>query len=91
MQKSTALKCAVCRSLDQQLDQIRAADLDTRVDELTAENQHLQGEVDEPLARVKDLTEQRGPGQPDGLGAGSGCQTDVPLDPLRQRNPRCRT
>jgi hypothetical protein len=25
-----------------------------------------------------------------GLGVGSGCQTDVPLDPVRPRNPRCR-
>lgn len=52
------LKGAVRRSLGQQLDQFGAADLGTRVDELTTENQRLQAERDDALARVKDLTEQ---------------------------------
>ncbi|MEQ6028093.1 hypothetical protein SOM70_36685 [Streptomyces salinarius] len=52
------LKAAVRRSLGQQLDQFGAADLGTRVDELTTENQRLQAERDDALARVKDLTEQ---------------------------------
>ncbi|MFJ5095323.1 DUF6262 family protein [Streptomyces sp. NPDC088557] len=52
------LKAAVRRSLGQQLDQFGAADLGTRVDELTAESQRLQAERDDALARVKDLTEQ---------------------------------
>jgi hypothetical protein len=52
------LKAAVRRSLGQQLDQFGAADLGTRVDELTAENQRLQAERDDALACVKDLTEQ---------------------------------
>jgi hypothetical protein len=57
-QEVERLKGAVRRSLGQQLDQIGAADLGTRVDELTAENHRLQEERDEALARVKDLTEQ---------------------------------
>ncbi|MFI9730949.1 hypothetical protein [Streptomyces sp. NPDC052092] len=52
------LKAAVRRSLGQQLDQFGAADLGTRVDELTTENQRLQAERDDALARVKTLTEQ---------------------------------
>ncbi len=52
------LKGAVRRSLGQQLDQFGAADLGTRVDELTVENQRLQAERDDALARVKELTEQ---------------------------------
>ncbi|MFE9687495.1 DUF6262 family protein [Streptomyces sp. NPDC006285] len=52
------LKGAVRRSLGQQLDQFGAADLGTRVDELTAEHQRLQGERDEALAQVKALTVQ---------------------------------
>lgn len=52
------LKGAVRRSLGQQLDQFGAADLGTRVDELTAENQRLQAERDDALARVRNLTEQ---------------------------------
>lgn len=44
------------RSLGQQLDQFGAADLGTRVHELTAENQRLQAERDDALARVKELT-----------------------------------
>jgi uncharacterized small protein (DUF1192 family) len=52
------LEGAVRRSLGQQLDQFGAADLSTRVDELTAENQRLQAERDDALARVRDLTEQ---------------------------------
>ncbi|MEV5043471.1 DUF6262 family protein [Streptomyces griseoincarnatus] len=57
-QEVERLKGAVRRGLGQQLDQIGAADLGTRVDELTAENQRLQAERDDALARVKDLTEQ---------------------------------
>jgi uncharacterized coiled-coil DUF342 family protein len=49
---------AVRRSLGQQLDQFGAADLGARVDELTAEHQRLQGERDDALAQVKDLTAQ---------------------------------
>ncbi|MGW2287032.1 hypothetical protein [Streptomyces phaeochromogenes] len=41
------------------------ADLGTRVDELTRENQGLQGERDEALARVKDLTDQLSEAQDD--------------------------
>jgi predicted nuclease with TOPRIM domain len=57
-QEVERLKGAVRRSLGQQLDQISAADLGTRVDELTAENHRLQEERDKALARVKELTEQ---------------------------------
>ncbi|MGW5434005.1 hypothetical protein ACWET9_43770 [Streptomyces sp. NPDC004059] len=57
-QEVERLKGAVRRGLGQQLDQFGAADLGTRVDELTAENQRLQGEHDQALTRVKDLTEQ---------------------------------
>ncbi|MEU6509735.1 DUF6262 family protein [Streptomyces sp. NPDC046942] len=52
------LKGAVRRSLGQQLDQFGTADLGTRVDELTAENQGLQAQRDRALAQVKELTEQ---------------------------------
>lgn len=57
-QEVERLKGAVHRSLGQQLDQIGAADLGTRVDELTAENLRLQEERDKALARIKELTEQ---------------------------------
>ncbi|MFH9967646.1 DUF6262 family protein [Streptomyces sp. NPDC087843] len=57
-QEVERLKGAVRRSLGQQLDQIGAADLGTRVDELTAENLRLQEERDKALARVKELTGQ---------------------------------
>ncbi|MFD4540032.1 hypothetical protein [Streptomyces bauhiniae] len=52
------LKAAVRRSLGQQLDQFGAADLGTRIDELTTKNQGLQAERDDAVARVKTLTEQ---------------------------------
>ncbi|WNZ06167.1 DUF6262 family protein [Streptomyces sp. 11x1] len=52
------LKGAVRRSLGQQLDQFGASDLGVRVDELTEDNLRLQGERDEALARVKELTTQ---------------------------------
>ncbi|MEU1295838.1 hypothetical protein ABZ439_25805 [Streptomyces sp. NPDC005840] len=57
-QEAERLKGAVRRGLGQQLDQIGAADLGTRVDELTAENLRLQEERDKALARVEELTEQ---------------------------------
>ncbi|MEV8597356.1 DUF6262 family protein [Streptomyces sp. NPDC052012] len=63
------LKGAVRRSLGQQLDQIGAADLGSRVDELTTDNQRLQGERDDALAQVKDLTEQLSEVQDDLAGA----------------------
>ncbi|MFF6953818.1 DUF6262 family protein [Streptomyces iakyrus] len=63
------LKGAVRRSLGQQLDQFGAADLGTRVDELTAENQRLQAERDNALAQVKGLTEQLNEAQDDLAGA----------------------
>ncbi|MEU0414697.1 DUF6262 family protein [Streptomyces griseorubiginosus] len=59
------LKGAVRRSLGQQLDQFGAADLGTRVDELTVENQDLQAERDRALAQVKELTEQLSESQDD--------------------------
>lgn len=52
------LKAAVRRSLGQQLDQFGAADLGTRVDELTADNQRLQDELDKAQVLITDLTGQ---------------------------------
>ena len=52
------LKAAVRRNLGQQLDQFGAADLGTRVDELTADNHRLQNELDKAQALVTDLTTQ---------------------------------
>ncbi|MEV6406167.1 MULTISPECIES: hypothetical protein [Streptomyces] len=57
-QEAERFKGGIRRSLGQQLDQIGAGDLGARVDELTAENQRLQGERDDALACVKDLTEE---------------------------------
>ena len=50
------LKAAVRRHLGQQLDQFSAADLGTRVDELTADNQRLQTDLDKAQTLVIDLT-----------------------------------
>ncbi|GGO53685.1 DUF6262 family protein [Streptomyces lasiicapitis] len=63
------LKGAVRRHLGQQLDQFGAADLGTRVDELTAENQRLQVERDNALTQVKQLNEQLSETQDDLVGA----------------------
>ncbi|MFI6112724.1 DUF6262 family protein [Kitasatospora sp. NPDC051164] len=63
------LKGAVRRSLGQQLDQFGAADLGTRVDELTVENQRLQAERDDALSQVKGLAEQLSEVQDDLVGA----------------------
>ncbi|MCZ1012332.1 hypothetical protein [Streptomyces lydicus] len=63
------LKGAVRRSLGQQLDQFGTADLGTRVDELTAENQSLQAQRDRTLAQVKALTVQLSEAQDDLAGA----------------------
>lgn len=52
------LKAAVRRHLGQQLDQFGAADLSTRVDELTADNQRLQTDLDKAQTLVIDLTRQ---------------------------------
>ncbi|NWF31065.1 hypothetical protein HW130_33300 [Streptomyces sp. PKU-EA00015] len=57
-QEVERLKGAVRRSLGEQLDQFGAADLGTRVDELTADNQRQQGELTQALARVEELTAQ---------------------------------
>ncbi|MFE7766149.1 DUF6262 family protein [Streptomyces sp. NPDC057438] len=59
------LKGAVRRSLGQQLDQFGAADLGTRVDELTTENQRLQAARDNALAQVRELTAQLSEAQDD--------------------------
>ncbi|MDH6502413.1 DUF6262 family protein [Streptomyces sp. SAI-149] len=50
------LKAAVRRSLGQQLDQLGAADLGARVDELTADKEKLQESLDRALARIEELT-----------------------------------
>ncbi|WP_405976504.1 DUF4164 family protein [Streptomyces sp. NBC_00988] len=50
------LKAAVRRSLGQQLDQLGAADLGTRVDELTAEKERLRDDLAQGLARIEELT-----------------------------------
>ncbi|HET6481195.1 MAG TPA: DUF6262 family protein [Actinoplanes sp.] len=52
------LKTAVRRSLGKQLDQYGAADLGTRVDELTALNQRLQKDLETAQALTADLTGQ---------------------------------
>ncbi|WP_449338815.1 DUF6262 family protein [Streptomyces chartreusis] len=52
------LKGAVRRSLGQQLDQFGTADLGTRVDELTADNQRLEGELAQAQAHIEALTGQ---------------------------------
>jgi len=57
-QEVERLKGAVRRSLGQQLDQFGAADLGTRVDELTADNQRLESELAQLQARVDELTGQ---------------------------------
>lgn len=59
------LKGAVRRSLGQQLDQFGAADLGTRIDELTTDNERLQGELAHALARVEELTGQLSEAQDD--------------------------
>lgn len=63
------LKGAVRRSLGQQLDQFGAADLGTRVDELTEQNERLQAELDKALTQIKDLTDQLDEAQDDLTGA----------------------
>lgn len=52
------LKTAVRRSLGKQLDQYGAADLGTRVDELTALNQRLQQDLETAQTLIADLTGQ---------------------------------
>ena len=52
------LKAAVRRNLGQQLDQFGAADLGTRVDELTTCNEQLQNELETAQALIADLTGQ---------------------------------
>lgn len=52
------LKAAVRRNLGQQLDQFGAADLGTRVDELTVLNQRLHSDLERAQALIADLTEQ---------------------------------
>ena len=52
------LKAAVRRNLGQQLDQFGAADLGTRVDELTVLNQRLQSDLERAQALITDLTGQ---------------------------------
>lgn len=59
------LKGAVRRSLGQQLDQFGAADLGTRVDETTRDNQRLEDELARALARVDELTGQLNEAQDD--------------------------
>ncbi|MEU5200410.1 DUF4164 family protein [Streptomyces scabiei] len=59
------LKEAVRRCLGQQLDQLGAADLGTRVDELAAHNQRLQDELTQAQARVEELTGQLSEAQDD--------------------------
>jgi predicted RNase H-like nuclease (RuvC/YqgF family) len=49
------LKAAVRRSLGQQIDQVGAADLGARVEELTAANQRLEGELVQEKARAEEL------------------------------------
>lgn len=50
------LKAAVRRNLGQQVDQLGAADLGARMDELTAENRKLQDDLAQALVRVEELT-----------------------------------
>lgn len=64
-EEAERLRGAVRRSLGQQLDQLGAADLGARVDELTADNQRLQGELSQALARVAELTDQLSEAQDD--------------------------
>lgn len=52
------LKAAVRRSLGQQLDQLGAADLGARVDELTAEKEKLQADLAQAQARIEELTDK---------------------------------
>ena len=52
------LKAAGRRNLGQQLDQFGAADLGTRVDELTTCNEQLQNELETAQALIADLTGQ---------------------------------
>jgi hypothetical protein len=59
------LKGAVRRSLGQQLDQFGAADLGTRVDELSRDNQRLEDELARALARADELTGQLNEAQDD--------------------------
>ncbi|MFQ6144659.1 DUF6262 family protein [Streptomyces seoulensis] len=63
------LKGAVRRHLGQRLDQYGAADLGTRVDELSADNHRLQADRDGALAQVKELTAQLNDVQDDLTGA----------------------
>jgi hypothetical protein len=52
------LKAAVRRNLGHQLDQFGAADLSTRVDELTVLNQRLQSDLERAQALITDMTGQ---------------------------------
>jgi hypothetical protein len=63
--KSNASKAAVRRNLGQQLDQFGAADLGTRVDELTADNHRLQNDLDKAHSLITDLTGQLNEAQDD--------------------------
>lgn len=59
------LKATVRRSLGQQLDQLGAADLGARVDELTAENQRLQDDLGKAQTVVTQVTTQLSEAQDD--------------------------
>lgn len=69
--KSKVSSSAVRRSLGQ-LDQFGAADLGTRVEELTAENQRLRTERDAAPAEAAELTRHLNEGQDDLAGAREG-------------------
>jgi hypothetical protein len=57
-EEADRLKTAVRRNLGQQLDRYGAAELGTRVDELTALNQRLQQDLETAQALIADLTGQ---------------------------------
>ncbi|MCM4085114.1 MULTISPECIES: DUF6262 family protein [Paractinoplanes] len=57
-EEAERLKAAVRRHLGQQLDQVGAADLGTRIDELTADNQRLQTDLAREQTLNTDLTKQ---------------------------------
>ncbi|WP_345571984.1 DUF4164 family protein [Streptomyces plumbiresistens] len=77
------LRGAVRRSLGQQLDQFGAADLGTRIDELTTENQQLRTELDQARAQASQLESKLQEAEDDLAAARAGLRRMIRLESQR--------
>jgi predicted RNase H-like nuclease (RuvC/YqgF family) len=77
------LRGAVRRSLGQQLDQFGAADLGTRIDELTTENQQLRNELDQARAQASQLESKLKEAEDDLAAARAGLRRMIRLESQR--------